>query len=400
MARVPRRPTGSGSAAAGGGARPAPAGEDAFLLSLVDGVLDESELSFVTGRPEPELGAALDRLAAAGHVVFGPPSAPAASPAAPTTGALDDDDEAGVDLEPERRRAIRELYDKLEHLDHHGVLGVAVSATKGQIRAAYHRLAPSYHPDRHFRKNLGTYKKRIEAIFARVTQAYEALRKEARSDPPPAAPARTPDGSSVPPARDSIPSAPRLTPTGSVPPPRPSRPTGEASSAPPPPAPRATYVPAPRSAEDAAAAERARRDALARKLGVAPRASQPARGSGPPRSTAPPPEAGGQRITQTRFKPLGSEPPDAADVPYAPPPGVAMSAAEVLRQRYDDVADRARSLRRDRLVAHAREAALRGDHAAAAAALAAASSLAPHDAELLRMAREAEQRAGGTRAKS
>ncbi|MBI4950787.1 MAG: DnaJ domain-containing protein [Myxococcales bacterium] len=399
MARVPRRPTGSGNAAAAGGARPAPAGEDAFLLSLVDGVLDESELAFVTGRPEPELRAALDRLAAAGQVVFGPPSAPAAPPAAPTTGGFDDD-EAGIDLEPERRRAIRELYDKLEHLDHHGVLGVALGATKGQIRAAYHRLAPSYHPDRHFRKHLGSYKKRIEAIFARVTQAYEALRKEARSDPPPAMPARQPGPSSVPPARDSAPSVPRITPTGSGPPPGPSRPSAAGSSAPPPAEQRATYGPAARSAEDVAAAERARRDALARKLGVAPRASQPARGSGPPRSTTPPPEVGGQRITQTRFKPVGSDPPDAADVPYAPPPGVALSAAEVLRQRYDEVADRARLLRRDRLVAHAREAALRGDHAAAAAALAAASSLAPHDAELLRMARDAEQRAGGTRAKS
>ena len=42
---------------------------------------------------------------------------------------------------------------------------IRVDAEKKQIKSAYYALAPEFHPDKYFRKRLGSYKRKIEAIF-------------------------------------------------------------------------------------------------------------------------------------------------------------------------------------------------------------------------------------------
>lgn len=60
-------------------------------------------------------------------------------------------------------------------LDHHAVLGLGHSATEGEIRAAYRRLAKVHHPDR----NPGD----TQALetFRRITESYTALRDRRRA---------------------------------------------------------------------------------------------------------------------------------------------------------------------------------------------------------------------------
>jgi curved DNA-binding protein CbpA len=84
----------------------------------------------------------------------------------------------GIELSPERRRRIDELYPILELLDHYQVLGLAPDVELSQIRATYFELSKVFHPDTAFRKNLGPYKAKMEAIFKRITEAYEVLGKK------------------------------------------------------------------------------------------------------------------------------------------------------------------------------------------------------------------------------
>ncbi len=55
------------------------------------------------------------------------------------------------------------------------LLGVETSADKKVIKRAYYELAAAFHPDRYFRKRLGSFKVRMEAVFARLTIAHDTL---------------------------------------------------------------------------------------------------------------------------------------------------------------------------------------------------------------------------------
>jgi tetratricopeptide (TPR) repeat protein len=57
------------------------------------------------------------------------------------------------------------------------VLGVAREASASELKTVYYQIARSYHPDR-FRKSDASLLQRIEAAFARITQAYDTLRDD------------------------------------------------------------------------------------------------------------------------------------------------------------------------------------------------------------------------------
>jgi curved DNA-binding protein CbpA len=60
---------------------------------------------------------------------------------------------------------------------HYEVLGVAREASAAELKTVYYQLARRYHPDR-FRKSDAALLPRIEAAFARITQAYDTLRDD------------------------------------------------------------------------------------------------------------------------------------------------------------------------------------------------------------------------------
>jgi curved DNA-binding protein CbpA len=103
-----------------------------------------------------------------------------------------------VDLPLEWRRYVLDVHARLGSLDHYQLIGVARDADKKAIKAAYFRLAASVHPDRYFRKKLGSYKTKMEVIFARISVAFETLsdaKKRAAYDaalPAPVSVARAP----------------------------------------------------------------------------------------------------------------------------------------------------------------------------------------------------------------
>ncbi len=258
--------------------------EDAFLLSRIDGVVSERELSLITGLSSAEVTSVLDRLVALGAVdfnearppvsrrapalmtsggvistrgsempssrVFDPPlstnapasrrfDAPVESPPAsrrlehssdqpppPTRRSFDSQSEwravdpvverrpvavptdvvieappptrrgaelaldpprilpvdmdEQVDLDHAKKKKIVELFDALESRTHYELLELPMDADKKRVKSAYYSIAPEFHPDKYFRKRLGPYKAKIEAIFGRLTLAHDVLTSKQR----------------------------------------------------------------------------------------------------------------------------------------------------------------------------------------------------------------------------
>jgi curved DNA-binding protein CbpA len=86
--------------------------------------------------------------------------------------------EEKVDLDEKTRRKILYLHQKMGELTHYQVLEVERRADARTIKRAYFDISRQYHPDTYFRKELGSYKSKVEDIFKRITQAYDALSNE------------------------------------------------------------------------------------------------------------------------------------------------------------------------------------------------------------------------------
>ena len=180
---------------------------DGFVLSRVDGIATEKDILATTGLAEDQVQASLAKLEALGLISFEGARSPtpassgtlaaaeahvasstqlraaAARPEPPLT----PEEEAvlgeEVDLDVEMRRRVLVVYRDLQRLDHYALLGVAPSADRKGLKRAYFDLASKFHPDKYFRKNLGTYKVRMEAIFGRITQAHDTLtNRETRAE--------------------------------------------------------------------------------------------------------------------------------------------------------------------------------------------------------------------------
>ncbi|WP_438043200.1 DnaJ domain-containing protein [Sorangium sp. So ce128] len=185
---------------------------EAFLLSRIDGVLTDRDLSLITGMSHGDTVEALRRLRDLGAILLdGEPSGqPPPRDAARRAAAVDPEKtmpsgseavplgrdalqqmeslplydpaelDEPVELASDRKRRILDLYYRLEDLSYYALLGVADQADKKQIKSAYYQLAPEFHPDTYFRKQLGSYKPKIEAIFTRITLAHDTLTSKQR----------------------------------------------------------------------------------------------------------------------------------------------------------------------------------------------------------------------------
>jgi tetratricopeptide (TPR) repeat protein len=357
---------------------------DGFVLSRIDGASDEHEIIAVTGLPPEQVQASLAKLESLGVIMFNGAHAPAAAIAPrPLHSAISlglppppDDLTAlaeDVDLDVEMRHQILRMHAALERSDHYALLGVDTTADKKTLRRAYFELAAKFHPDRYFRKKLGSFKPRMETIFGRLTRAHDTVsNKESRAEYDAYLEERSRARGiedlladaldEVKRAEESVEREVRAqTPlaapsSSSAPPPRSVRPPDLGAPRLASPAPYAS--PFPLSPIDVAA----RRDALARRLLGA---------RGPASSSAPPP-----RIS----------------VVPAPTPTVA-EAMDALRRRYEERLTRAKAAQARRYVANGEAALVQGDPVSAANAFRVALSLSPTDPSLERVLGEAQGKA-------
>ena len=175
---------------------------DGFVLSRIDGTLNEADLAASTGLPEAQVQASVAKLEMLGLIMFdslppapavtstnGRAAAPAsavvlrATPPATFTPPQAASAVEEVDLDPDVCKRVAEAHREIEQRDYYALLGVEEKADKKAIKRAYYELAAVFHPDRYFRKRLGSFKVQMEAVFARLTIAHETLSvAETRSD--------------------------------------------------------------------------------------------------------------------------------------------------------------------------------------------------------------------------
>ncbi len=141
--------------------------QESFVHSCIDGVLNVDDIADVTVLSRSEVMEAIEHLISLGVARWIESSRPSVIPQPQ----LEED----VDIDTELQRQINETFHRADRLNHYELLGVAIDAERGEIRKAYFALSKTFHPDAHYGKRLGSYKAKMEVIFRKVTDAYEAV---------------------------------------------------------------------------------------------------------------------------------------------------------------------------------------------------------------------------------
>jgi tetratricopeptide (TPR) repeat protein len=172
--------------------------DDAQLLAEIDGTSTVDELGLMLGFATGRLIATLQRLeqrnlvdltgmvqgngagaATSGH---GAAATPTTTPHVTEEVALL---EEVVELDSATQERIDRLFAKLQTATHYEMLELTSEADKKAVKRAYFAAASSLHPDRHFRKQLGSFKGKMEMVFSKITDAHDTLsdaRKRAAYD--------------------------------------------------------------------------------------------------------------------------------------------------------------------------------------------------------------------------
>jgi curved DNA-binding protein CbpA len=159
--------------------------EEGFLYSRIDGKTPVRSLPLLTSLPEAAVARALQRLRTLGVVAVGE-ATPAPETRAVARAARQDlpfegmvfnlvDLNEPVDLTEEQKKRILFVEAKLATWNHFELLGLGRGAGQADVRKAYFKASKEFHPDAYFRKNLGSYRARVEKIFKAMKVSYDLL---------------------------------------------------------------------------------------------------------------------------------------------------------------------------------------------------------------------------------
>ena len=141
--------------------------QEAFIHSCIDGVLNVDDIADLTVLAPAEVFASIERLVSLKVVEW---VAPKASSAPPQTELVED-----VEIDGELQERITQAFHRSDKLNHYELLGVGMDAERAEIRKAYFALSKVFHPDAYYGKRLGSFKPKMEVVFRKVTDAYEAV---------------------------------------------------------------------------------------------------------------------------------------------------------------------------------------------------------------------------------
>jgi tetratricopeptide (TPR) repeat protein len=82
---------------------------------------------------------------------------------------------AAEPLTDTERKKLDRLHQFATTSDHYRLLGTSPDAEPEKITAAYYQMSRDWHPDRHYRRELGEYRQKLELIFINITKAYKVL---------------------------------------------------------------------------------------------------------------------------------------------------------------------------------------------------------------------------------
>lgn len=86
-----------------------------------------------------------------------------------------------VDIDDDTKRLILDLDGKIDRVTPRALLGLPESATGDDVKERYYELSRRFHPDAYFRKNLGTYRARLNRVFKALKAASDQLVVEAEA---------------------------------------------------------------------------------------------------------------------------------------------------------------------------------------------------------------------------
>jgi curved DNA-binding protein CbpA len=141
--------------------------QEAFVYSCIDGILNVEDIADLTVQAPAAVSESIERLISLGLAEW---VLPKFSSAPPKTELVED-----VDIDEGLQKQILDMFQRVHKLNHYEILGVTIEASRSDIRKAYFALSKTFHPDSYFGKELGSFKAKMEVIFRKTTDAYEAL---------------------------------------------------------------------------------------------------------------------------------------------------------------------------------------------------------------------------------
>jgi tetratricopeptide (TPR) repeat protein len=113
-----------------------------------------------------------------------PAQSPPVEPPMPDLGELSPDEARtlaeDVELQEREKRRIIQMMRLVAGGDYFAVLEVPRTADTRALRRAYFRLSKEFHPDRHYKQNLGSFGPMLSIIFESATEAFQELADEER----------------------------------------------------------------------------------------------------------------------------------------------------------------------------------------------------------------------------
>ena len=144
-----------------------------FLVSQIDGELNVSDLADLVLMEPHEVQGALEKLVDLGAVEWVQSGQQWQTAKYNATELREE-----VDLDESHRKRVLDKFYALDSQSHYELLSIPPDADKSTIRQAYFRLSKVFHPDTLYGKKLGSYQAKMEAVFKRLTDAYEVLGKK------------------------------------------------------------------------------------------------------------------------------------------------------------------------------------------------------------------------------
>lgn len=142
---------------------------ESFVLSRIENEIQVGDLCSVTGLSDDETRRAVRTLLVAGLIKRkGDEKKPEKQR---KTSEGDQDEDSAEKL---REEVSRKLH-FFSSADFYDVLGVTRRATSAEIKTAYYQLAKKFHPDKYRQPEHTELRTKLEALFAKITQAYETL---------------------------------------------------------------------------------------------------------------------------------------------------------------------------------------------------------------------------------
>lgn len=141
--------------------------KEGFIHSCIDGVLNVDDIADVTVLAHEDVFQVIEHLISLDLAEWVEAKGSSAPP--------ETDIEQDVQLPEDIQNQIIETLHRVDKLNHYERLGVAMDADPKEIRKAYFALSKTFHPDAYYGRRLGSFQSKMEVVFRKITDAYDAI---------------------------------------------------------------------------------------------------------------------------------------------------------------------------------------------------------------------------------